>query len=590
MTYNKKNKLKYFSLALITLIGSCSFQIPDFSEPKLPVKFFKTNPYVENEGKYVTSKGELKTLFIYVIFKDDKADESNVWQYSETELPFWATRIVNKTTVLNFPDNNLTQYFYEMSRGNFMLYGDVYPEVIVPKKNQDQYKSIAEVNYEILTSLDDKINFAQYDNWSKGEDGKYVNKADGKVDVIYIIYRNFENRLFFNNGWTGSAHLYLSENINTNDGVKITKGRLDKGSGIQVRGAKNGYTFLKYVLAHEFGHLLFGAGHIENVTNLALMTGGPVWNASRGMHSWERSRLGWINFKDIPLERNTTVLLDDYHVSGNAYRIKLSEKEWYILENHQKISDHDWARDKGVYIYHIKNADRFSPSITVKCADGNWDFSVKEDDKRLFKVSPNPLGKTEMNFRRVINKKSYSCFDQVYEDNSAWGDKFDAYDLSYNNLFSPTSNPSSVNGKKVDFSIFIKEKQGDKYLAEINFGDIYERTPPSKPQIIGVQFKKSSGYILQWLPNKEPDFEKYSLFYSYNKDKGIKKYKDLSDIGNKKQVNFSISPLLNNKSKNITIALKAIDKSGKSSVYSDFIELFYLPSGKKWAWKRIEQY
>ena len=61
-----------------------------------------------------------------------------------------------------------------------------------------------------------------------------------------------------------------------------------------------------------------------------------------------------------------------------------------------------------------------------------------------------------MNFRKVINKKSYSCFDQVYEDNSAWGDKYDAYDLTYNNLFSPTSNPSSVNGKKVDFTVFIK--------------------------------------------------------------------------------------------------------------------------------------
>jgi len=184
-----------------------------------------------------------------------------------------------------------------MSQGKFFLYGDVYPEVVIPDQEQSKYKSIMEVNDEIIKRIDYAVDFSKYDNWSKNKNGKYVNEPDGKVDVLFLVYRDFENRLFFNNGWTGIAHLYLTKDILTNDGVKITSGRLDNGSGIQSRGGKNGYTYMKYVLAHEFGHFLFGSGHIENVTNLALMTGGPVWNASRGMHSWERERLDWINYK-----------------------------------------------------------------------------------------------------------------------------------------------------------------------------------------------------------------------------------------------------------------------------------------------------
>ena len=106
----------------------------------------------------------------------------------------------------------------------------------------------------------------------------------------------------------------------------------------------------------EFGHFLFGAGHIENTTNLALMTGGPVWNASRGMHSWEKNRLGWMEFKDVPLNKNSIVKVRDYHTTGDVVRIKLSKSEWYLIENHQKLSPNDWAKDKGIYIFHVKNS------------------------------------------------------------------------------------------------------------------------------------------------------------------------------------------------------------------------------------------
>jgi M6 family metalloprotease-like protein len=590
----KKELMKY-SLGLILfsfffLIISCSIISTERSQSNKSSKIFKANSELDNKGKYVTSVGELRTLIVYATFTDDISTKSKAWNFSKTQLPAWTKKMINSTTKLSFPNENLTQYFYEMSRGNFMLYGDIYPKVIIPKYNQKHYKSISDVNYEILTRLDDEIDYSKYDNWSKGKDGKYLDVPDGKVDVIFIVYRNFENRLFFNNGWTGSAHFYLTDDIVTNDGVKITSGRLDKGSGVQSRGGKVGFTYMKYVLAHEFGHLLFGAGHIENTTNLALMTGGPVWNASRGMHSWERSRLGWTDFEDIQLDKNTSIEIDDYMTTGNAYRIKLNDKEWFILENHQKLSKNDWAKDKGVYIFHVNNAHRFSPSVTVECADGKWDFEVDEEKQKLIKTIPNSSGKTEMNFRKTIKKKSYSCYKQVYADNSAWGDANDAYDISYNNIFSPVSNPSSQNKAKINFAIEIKERRDKKYLLDVLFNDIYINSVPSKPQIINIEQKEPTKVLLRWFPNKEPDLLRYNIYYSLNQNDKLKNFKRLKININKNKEEINLSSLLQDKGKKISVAITSFDKSGKESVMSDIIELTYNSKNKKWDWKRVEEY
>lgn len=460
--------MKFLIANILSLfLINCAFN-PSEDETNNHINIFKSNSKAENNGRYLTSVGELKVLIIYSMFMDDSTENIN-WKLDKTKLPNWGKDIVNNSTSLNFNKNNITQYFYEMSNGNFMFFGDVYPELIIPKHSQSKYKSIAEVNHEILTGLDSKINYSQYDNWSKDGNGKFINKPDGQVDLIIIVYRDFKDKLFFNNGWTGTAYLYLTKDIETNDNVKISTGRLDIGSGIQSRGAKNGFTYIKYVLAHEVGHFLFGAGHIENVTNLALMTGGPVWNASRGMHSWERERLGWINYIDIPINVNSSINIDDYFKTGTAYRIMLSQDEWYVIENHQKLSKNDYAGSEGIYIYHISNALRFAPQIKIKNADGNWDFVVDTENKKLIKTIPNPNGKNEMNFVKRVKKKTYSCYNEVYGDNSAWGDEYDAFNLEYNNLITHVSNPSTENKTNIEFAVQVKDKNGNKYKVDISF-------------------------------------------------------------------------------------------------------------------------
>lgn len=574
--------IKNFVLPLVLLLGFIKCSIGQFEANKIySVENFKLNKNIPNKGTHITSKGELKALFIFVMFKDDTLTKSSSWKYDTNVLPSWASKIVNPSDDRKFPEVNLTHYFYEMSHGNFLLYGDVHPKIVIPDSAESKYRSIAEVNYEILKKLDDEIDFSKYDNWKRTQKGIFINEPDGNVDMVFLVYRNFANKLFYNQGWTGSAHFYMTKNIETNDGVTINTGRLHKGSGIQQRGGKHGFDYTKYISAHEFAHFLFGGSHIRNTTNLSLLNAGPVWNESRGMHSWEREKLDWINFIDIPLDKNSSISLDDYITTGDVLRIPVSTNEWYLIENHQNISPHDWAKDKGIYIYHIKNANQFPPTITIECADGNWDFKIDTKTKTLRKSTPNKKGKNETNFSQRKNKTNYACYEGVYIDNSAWGDEFDAFDLNYNNLFSPVSNPSSQNKAKKDFAIEVKEKIGNKYSLNIYFNNIYKNTPPSKPQIVGIENVKSKTPTLKWLPNEESDLVGYNLIQ-------ISPIKiNLGDV--KKKHNFILKSLVQNKNTANLISITATDVDRNNSVSSNLISIKWNNAKNEWNYSLLER-
>lgn len=529
-------------------------------------------------GKAIPSEGTVKALFVFVQFDDDSTTKSKYWPYDTINLPSWTQQFVENKPTVHFKSNNLTQYFYEMSNGKLNLIGDVYPKPVRPLYDTEHYKNISEVNTEILERLDEKIDYSKYDNWSRDKNRRFIKKPDGKVDMIFLLYRNFPDRLFFNHGWTGIAHLYLSKReIVTDDGVIIKRGSLDNGSGLIARGGKNGFYWLKYVAAHEFGHFLFGAGHIEGTTNLALMVGGPVWNASRGMHSWERVRLGWMKFVDVKAGIDGEYILPDYMTTNSALRLKLSEKEWFIIENRQKLSQHDKAGDKGIYIYHINSPYHFAPSIFVECADGNWNFKIDTTNKKLIKSRPNPFGKNEMNFSQYIKGKNYACFKPIYETNAAWGDNKDAFDLTFNNVFSPVSNPSSANKAKISFTIEVIGKIGKDYKLKFYFRNPYAGKP-AKPQFLKSKKLHGNKLLLTWIPNKEPDLQAYRIYRTYGKtfnNNNLKKIIELPFLLNGEPLSEFIIKHEASHTPNFKTyyVITAVDKNENESVFSDFVEV-----------------
>lgn len=188
--------------------------------------------------------------------------------------------------------------------------------------------------------------------------------------------------------------------------------------------------------------------------------------------------------------------MSDYMTADQVYRVPISSTEYFLIENRKKISPHDKAGDTGFYFYRITNASSFPPTIDVLCADGNWDFSINTSTQTLARTTPNVNGKDEINFRQVVSGVTYACYTPVYHENSAWGDDEDAFDLAFNNVLSPVSNPRSNNGGSLNFTI---EVTGTNTI-QFYFTNPYAGKP-SKPQIIQVTSNSNEEAVVTWLAN-----------------------------------------------------------------------------------------
>lgn len=446
-----------------------------------------------SSAPYLPTSGTIKVFVIFAQFKDDPQIDNNGW--AKNSYPSWANTFVNSSTGGSYPWNNLSHYFNEMSNGTYQVIGDVYNSLVTTDYNESYYSSIGQVNREIIMEVDPYVNFAEYDNLNGNSPG-----SDGKVDFIYIIYRNATSSHWY---YTGIAHLEVSSTINV-DGKQIVNNSYI-GGGVQQRGGYNGRDYTLYVAAHEMGHYLLGGGHISNVSNLALMSGGPVWNASRGMHSWERQKLGWINYTNKSTDGSIT--MSDYMTADQVYRAPISSTEYFLIENRKKISPHDKAGDTGFYFYRITSASSFPPTIDVLCADGNWNFSINTSTQSLTRTTPNVNGNDEMNFRQSSGGVVYACYTPVYHENSAWGDDEDAFDLTFNNVLSPVSNPRSNNGGSLDFTI---EVTGTNTI-QFYFTNPYAGKP-SKPQNLQMSKDANDHPVLTWNANQESDLNGYRVY------------------------------------------------------------------------------
>jgi len=458
---------------------------------------------------YLPTSGTIKVYVIFAQFQDDPNTDDNGW--AKDEYPDWANTFVNSSTGGTYPWDNLSHYFNEMSNETYQVIGDVYDDLVTTDYDQSHYATIGEANREIIMEVAPSVNFADYDNLNGSSPG-----TDGKVDFIYIIYRNVTGRTLMD--YSGIAHLNVSSTI-TDDGKQIVNNS-SIGGGVQQRGGYNGRDYTLYVAAHEMGHYLFGGSHISYATNLCLMsnTGFPVWNGSKGMHSWERQKLGWISYTDKTTDDSET--MSDYMTQDQVFRVPVSATEYYLIENRKKQSPHDYAGDTGFYFYRVTNPSSFPPAIDVLCADGNWNFNFNSSTLKITKLTPNPTGSTdEMNVRYLYDSDSngesetYACYMPVYHEDAAWGDAEDAFDQTFNNVFSPKSNPR--NTSSLEFSIEVTgTDQITFYFDGDGNGDEYAGSP-SKPQ--NLQVASNGTYpVLTWDANTEPDISTYQVVRKMN--------------------------------------------------------------------------
>lgn len=370
---------------------------------------------------------------------------------------------------------------------------------------------------------------------------------------MYIIYRNPEKDWFSN--FDGIALLGYNFNYTTHDSIQIDgRGMSHLGSGITIRrGAGMNYPdFLTKLLCHEFGHYLFGFGHI----NYSGIMSSRSESHSHFLSSWERERLGYIGFTTA-YQNGFTISLGDYVTTGQVVKVPIQgyNDQFFLVENHQRLNRYDQITrggsiqgafdtsttiGKGIYIWLIKNGNFYPPIIEAVPATGRWNWVY--DGEFIAGQGWGSTGLLPKTKRESINRdngKDDRNPIHIYY-NSAWYSKWvdvnpltkeyeitrncmglpeHAFNINTNDIFSPWSNPSSkINNSNTDISIQIFSQNGNYITVKIFYtNNSALELPPSKPQFLRTS-TDNNFVVLNWEPNIEPDMYpngKYKIYRSY---------------------------------------------------------------------------
>lgn len=491
----------------------------------------------------------LKMLVVFAQYPDDNwnpnqydpnAQATLYWQ--NIGMPYWATGIISPNT-LNVGNSNITAYFRDASLGKYWVIGDVYPNIYIFQNSSSYYhpssgRHIGHAVRELLENLDPYIDFSQYDKFAP-YDPFNKRHPDGVVDFILIVFRFFKGT----EPATGSGVASLGgtnnnfgneDFITTDEGLIIYAGYPGSGA-ISTQLTPWGYN----IHCHEFGHYILG-GHRNHMGLFNLMNG----NGNSFISSDEREFLNWGPSPFIPTS-NSTFILQDYGNTGKY--IKFTKGNYtYYLENRRRINYHlsnQWTNwpfytynpfvsmspDSSLLIHRYYNS--------IESANGKWQWKVSTQYPTRFIVDsinngryvnvffydlPNRyFGETIFNLFKKDAVDYYTGQPFFYQKASyaAGGDSNTCFDIGYNQVYSPWSNPGiKINNPSDSFAVEIIGKTTEGNLIVSVFFNNLTETSPSKPQ----KLTASRQYIsyppnafrtrLDWYHNLEPDIQKYKIY------------------------------------------------------------------------------
>ncbi len=421
----------------------------------------------ENGGIYMTSGGTLRVLVVFASFPDD-----------ETLHPYWPAHnpplfmqdfIDPDTTTHSQSPFNLTNYFHQMSLGQFHVVGEAIWVESSHSKQEYLNGSFGRANTDLLRERGDSlIDFSGFDSWTRLANYSHVNVPDGLVDMIVMVWRFnvFE--------FLGEASLGYKPGFFV-DGKRIEMGfptsiQFPIGSGVTCQYIySDGPHQVMQTMVHELGHWLLGGPHPYNGTTIfgkhaywgMLCNGERVASCA---NAYERERLGWAVVSEIQPEYNT--VLPDYLTTGVAYKYHPSNGfplEYFYIENHQRLSPFDDVTtnpdDKGIWILHQREPYLEMDNLRVRPADGNWNWenpanaaSCFSQSLPVFKRGVPKVRTGESHRDQIPTRTSIVNWMLAYQDPVGQlncgaffrGEHFTgAFGVDSTFVFSPYSNPNS---------------------------------------------------------------------------------------------------------------------------------------------------
>jgi M6 family metalloprotease-like protein len=434
-------------------------------------------------GKYLTSLGDLKVLIVFAKFKDDNKPHPH-WPINS--YPSEMNKFIDDN--LNIASNhfiNLTNYYNQMSFGNFRVTGKVigaetpYPiDHYIPENTHYPIRSLA--NKDILKVIDDSVDFREYDNWTYVNNYNHKNVPDSVIEMVVIIWRG----LVFADNWSGESSLGDGPDLFVENGqIRIKMGfggyfgmgTFGSGVTVQYWGERSPERNFKVVI-HEIAHWLIGSEHPYSAVNHSFWGMLTLAGESVCANSFERERLKWLDVHLI--EQNIlSAQLSDFVTTPSAYKYHPPNGylgEMFYFENHQLVSIYDNVTsnpdDKGIFVLHFANSYYLGDCVRIITSDGFWKWESPSKDScwgnelPSFKkqcVDRNGLGNRDR-IKSQPDSSSDFLYSYINEYNQAecndWlhGYGFNnSFNKSFNDLFSPWSNPPAKTwfGELTDFSM-----------------------------------------------------------------------------------------------------------------------------------------
>jgi hypothetical protein len=521
----------------------------------------------------------LRILILYVRFPDDDlvGDQMNgaaVWwnpEWDKPKNPYTGdNKFIDQTErdtslpfMTKYREYTISDYFSEMSMGKFDVIGDEY-SITLPLTS-DQYRALgyscAQINSQAIKMADSiyNIDFSLYNNWSSDGTGWQWTPGggDNAVDMIVMDYRRVpgypENLWFINVGIpaSGISDLGLIQNFYLDGTLLYSQ------AGVTCLNLMKNFSRMSMIMLHEMCHRYF-FGHNE----LGLMTGAE--HSSFAFSPRERIDIGYVTPQTLnyPFPSGSAVYtLGDFTATGDMLLFRLrNQQEDFIITNQQKASKYDgisrgskecWDINrvqqdpycpygKGLFIFHeMPPAEcNFYKPIIIEQADGNYNWYIDRYVPYFIpeynfviplfeRTAGNPNGKGEYHqpldtvwgSQQEVNDNPCSDNPNDYFVAYDWlGDGLDAYNIGYDEQFTPYSNPRSdaCDGSYTGLSVKLlsKDSVSGSITIKVYFRDnlALQELPPSKPKNLKAVKSVISPVTgefhpkLSWDLNSEPDF------------------------------------------------------------------------------------
>lgn len=355
----------------------------------------------------VTPVGKCKVLVVFAMKSNDSsADTCFDWPTTLGDtLPSWAISfIVNDSTPGDFPVPSINDYYFQMSHGRFVVYGEVYPRVVMSNESTVAAR-VTDVLRQVATDGSfDLSGFDRYRYCSMPD--SFETGTDGFVDMIWVLGRrefcamSRDLPLTQDTLWTDDSTYVNGHRVP----LKIHKQR---GSQIDPAGHR---VYAIPGIAHEFGHSLydcattscFAVCQEDRIGAYGVME--KYWHRGMCMSAYERASMGWMDVDTVSTD-TVRLKVPDSVTSGLCFLIPIQHTDtcdngtaFFLVENRQwstwyacepgecdgKAGCHnvDYLPGEGLLVWHVdargreydcyKAMEPFHP-VDVECAGGVFD-------------------------------------------------------------------------------------------------------------------------------------------------------------------------------------------------------------------------